>query len=135
MSYYYEIDGPLPKKLSEDLLDKAFLFACEYLDLVNLEIVLSFEKLEDHQMGLTSFDEEEPISITIDKKLKPADMIRVLFHEMVHVKQYIEGHLEEGFNLKWMGEEWDGAYEDAPWEVEAFDLEEEMVTKWLLESN
>lgn len=66
------------------------------------------------------------------------DMIKVLAHEMVHVKQHAKNELRTGvvvatrgglkISSKWMGEVWkpkkkEHHYFDSPWEVEAYGRE------------
>lgn len=66
------------------------------------------------------------------------DMIKVLAHEMVHVKQHAKNELQGGvivatrgglkMSSKWMGEVWkpkakEHPYFDAPWEIEAYGRE------------
>lgn len=66
------------------------------------------------------------------------DMIKVLAHEMVHVKQHAKNELQSGIIIptrgglkmtsKWMGEVWkpkakEHPYFDAPWEIEAYGRE------------
>lgn len=66
------------------------------------------------------------------------EMIKVLAHEMVHVKQHAKNELSSGHMIatrgglkmssKWMGEIWkpkakEHHYFDAPWEVEAYGRE------------
>ena len=56
------------------------------------------------------------------------EILRTIFHELVHVKQYIAGELtSEGEIMRWNGTVYIGAYELLPWEVEAFELEEVMM--------
>jgi len=114
-----------PKDLKVKTLDKVIAFACDYLDL-DVDLEVRFEKLRDFQYGYCDYDEDE-VSITISRYLSEADTIRTIFHELVHVKQYEDGRLEAGSPQRWMGSEYDEDYENLPWEVEAFDLEQKMV--------
>ena len=118
----YEVSNK-PKKIEAVLLDSAVLFACSYLKL-DLDFVIEFERLEKHQYGFCDYDEDEVI-VTIAKRLSQKDIIQTLFHELVHVKQYVDGRLDRGY--KWFGMVYEGNYNKLPWEVEAFDLEEKMM--------
>lgn len=112
-----------PKKIEPILLDNAVSFAFSYLQ-IDVDFVLEFETLRRHQYGFCDYDEDE-IILTIAKRLSPKDAIRTLFHELVHVKQHIDGRLEYGY--KWRGQVYECDYNDLPWEVEAYDLEEKMM--------
>ena len=60
---------------------------------------------------------------------------RTLFHELVHVRQYLFGELELDFSFAyWHGERFDRKklkYLDEPWEIEARKLERKMWKKYL----
>lgn len=114
-----------PSKLETVLLDSAVSFACSYLQL-DLDLIISFESLKRHQCGFCDYDEDE-IVISIAKRLSVENVIRTLFHELVHVKQYSDGRLENGSPQMWCGVIYEDKYENLPWEVEAFDLEEKMM--------
>jgi hypothetical protein len=115
-----------PKKLSTQLLDHSMLFACEYLD-IDEDIVLEFDSLKRHQYGFCDYDEDE-IKVVVAKRLSSKDVVRTIFHEMVHVKQHLDGRLKFGYI--WEGEVYDCEYETKPWEVEAFYEEEKMMQKF-----
>jgi hypothetical protein len=59
-------------------------------------------------------------------------MMQTLAHEMVHAKQYLRGELC-GYSMSWKGKKpRNYKYENAPWELEAYKLEEELYEKcWL----
>jgi hypothetical protein len=123
----YEVDNK-PKKLSFDLLDRAIYFASEFLGLTNLNwLNVEFETLKKHQYGFCLYDDEE-IVITVAKRLSVHDIIVTIFHEMIHVKQYIDGRLEEG--SRWMGQVYNCDYNELPWEKEAFELEKLMLEQF-----
>jgi Zn-dependent peptidase ImmA (M78 family) len=68
---------------------------------------------------------KDEIVIIIAKRLSPNNVVRTLFHELVHVKQHSEGRLEYG-NI-WLGEKVESTYENLPWEQEAFEIEQKMM--------
>lgn len=122
-----------PAKISIGLLDRAVLFAFEYLKLPEdliIEIVFEDDPHDPYYCG--SSDMEEGVGqIWINPKLKKKDIIATLFHEMVHVRQISEGSLEIGewpVPSKWKGEFVVATYKDLPWEKEAYFLEEQLVT-------
>lgn len=114
-----------PKKMTTALLDKAVVFACDYLDL-DIDLIIEFETMRPYQYGNCDYDGEDGI-IVISKRLSKADIIKTLFHEMVHVKQFVDGRLEAGSPSRWLGEVYSCDYDKLPWEVEAFEIEATMV--------
>lgn len=124
----YEITD-LPKKMDEELFHRAVLHSLTFLELdVDFEII--FESMERHQCGLVDYESDEEfaeVSVYLAKRLSPKEAIRTLFHEMVHVKQYVTGKLEAGVVQKWEGIYYEDDYENLPWELEAFELEEQMM--------
>jgi len=73
-------------------------------------------------------------SFEIDlQKMRTNRMLKLLAHEMVHVKQFAKNELKEryfkdGYKTLWHGEVCDiDSYWDQPWEIEAFTLEEELL--------
>jgi hypothetical protein len=121
----YEIVNQ-PKKIETALLDRAVSFACDYLEL-EVDFTLMFESLKNLQCGFCDYDEDEVI-VTIAKRLSPTNAIRTLFHELAHVKQYADGRLENGSPQIWMGNPIEDTYENLPWEIEAFEIEENMMS-------
>jgi hypothetical protein len=65
--------------------------------------------------------------IEIDKKLSLGDnFLTTVFHEMVHVKQYVRKELFSECNFYKTREE----YLNLPWEVEAYKVQEELLVQW-----
>lgn len=125
----YEIYNP-PKRLKTAELDSAVCFACDYLGL-DKNFVIEFETLKKYHYGhCCNCDLDEEIVITISKRLSMKDIVRTLFHELVHVKQYLDGRLETGNPFRWHGIPTNCNYDNYPWEIEAFDLEEKMMKKF-----
>jgi hypothetical protein len=121
----YEVEN-LPKKLSVDLLDRAVSFAADFLSL-DVDLLIEFESLKKHQCGFCDYDADEVI-LTISKRLSVQEMIVTLFHEMIHVKQYADGRLEQvGV---WLGKKYECAYDQLPWEIEAHEMEKVMMEKF-----
>jgi len=64
--------------------------------------------------------------IEVDKRLNGDDFITTIFHEMVHVKQYVRKELFSEVNFYSNREE----YLKLPWEIEAYKLQEVLLEKW-----
>jgi hypothetical protein len=113
-----------PKIITNKLMDKVVVFACDFLDL-DVDLEIEFEGVENG--GYVDFEEGEDIVVGINPDQSKNELIRTIFHEMVHVKQYVEGDLshENSDNL-WKGEVVDVPYMDRPWEKEAYEQEEAM---------
>ena len=112
-------------KIETVLFDSAVSFACSYLQL-DIDMTIEFESLKRTQCGFCDYDENEAV-ITIAKRLSVKDAIRTLFHELVHVRQYVDGRLEVGSPQIWYGVAIEDKYENLPWEIEAFEIEEKMM--------
>jgi len=113
-----------PKIITNKLMDKVVVFACDFLDL-DVDLEIEFRGVENG--GYVEFEEGEDVVVGINPKQTKNELIRTIFHEMVHVKQYVEGDLshENSDNL-WKGEVVDVPYSDRPWEKEAYEQEEAM---------
>lgn len=122
----YEVNNT-PKKLDTALLDKAVSFACDYLDL-DVDLTIEFERLKKDQCGFCDYDDDEVI-LTIAKRLSVREALVTLFHEMIHVQQYVSGRLQHG--SRWLGKVYDCDYFDLPWEIEAHELEGVMMKKFI----
>lgn len=122
----YEIVNK-PNKIETVLLDSAVSFACSYLQL-DIDMTIEFESLKRNQCGFCDYDGEyDEVIVTIAKRLSVKDAIRTLFHELVHVRQYVDGRLEVGSPQIWYGVAIEDKYENLPWEIEAFEIEEKMM--------
>jgi hypothetical protein len=74
--------------------------------------------------------------LEIDKSLNLYDFISTICHEMVHVKQYARGEMVPlpGGKTRWKKKVFgDIAYDDSPWEKEAFRLEKSLALKCFTE--
>lgn len=127
----YEVENK-PKNLSLETLDKALCVACDRLNL-DVDFTLEFIPMKAHQFGLCDYDEGE-ITISIAKGLSTKEIIQTLFHELVHVKQYIDGRLEATCPQRWLGVPVEGEYHTLPWELEAFELEQKLMVYFWPES-
>ncbi len=113
--------GSRQRKLAADAVD----FAIKNLipRYRNFHITLNLSKSDN----CFESDDREYI-IEINKKQSYDDFLTAIFHEMVHVKQYLRKQLDEY---------WFDTYEEYindPNEKEAFKLQEELLEKWKLKN-
>lgn len=99
-----------------------------------LEIHVALKDLKGQAYGYcTEGDNNREFDLEIDKNLSLFDFVATLCHEMVHVKQYARRELrcDKMGNTLWKrsGTFNTVAYEDAPWEKEAFKLEKGLALK------
>ena len=122
----------VPRKLGKLTLDKVLTFAEKYLKLnPRLEIHIDFIRTKKFLGQYEGIDEHgETHYIDISEGESQEDIIRSIFHELVHVRQTDDGDLSLDGN-SWKGflyrtKEIEVDYDHLPWEKEAFDLEEKM---------
>lgn len=122
----------VPKKLGTDTLNKVLDFAEKYLKLnPKLEIHIDFIRTKKFLGQYEGIDEHgETHYIDISEGESQEDIIRSIFHELVHVRQTDDGDLSLDGN-SWKGflyrtKEIEVDYDHLPWEKEAAELEEKM---------
>ena len=71
--------------------------------------------------------EDRSFIIRVNKELSKEDLLTTIFHEFVHIKQHIKK--EFGGDVFAISNE-EVVYEDRPYEVEAFRLEQEMLEEY-----
>lgn len=129
----YELEGT-SRNISRKSLDKVLTFAQNYLGIQQTAFltVRLTNDFKDYQCGYCDEVDidEEWVELEINKTLDKETMITTILHEMVHVKQILEGRLVQGNPSTWNGIEYDCDYDELPWEVEAFALEQEMVKEF-----
>ena len=120
------VDGG--SKRQRELAFQAASFAWMYLMprirkcVVNIEL----KKLKVYHGTCLDIGDRDYI-IEVDKKLSLGDdFLTTIFHEMVHVKQYVRKELYSECNFYDTREE----YLSLPWEVEAYKVQEEILEKW-----
>jgi|SRR5210317_663321 len=128
--YYVSYDKP--NEISDSLMDKMVLFASEFLEIDEC-IEVNFDgDFADDCAGYALYDEEEQeCAVYINPHQSKEEIARTFFHEMVHIKQYLNGELISGVGnrpSRWMGEEYDTTYYESPWEQEAYEHEEAMIS-------
>ena len=98
------------------------LFTPQRID--QLEITVKYKNLD--VFGLVYIDnynlkgKPDSFIIEINRHLHTEDKLKTLAHEMVHVKQYSLGYLNESMT-RWRGKKVSQniTYENKPWEIEA----------------
>tara|TARA_Y100000389_G_C17462956_1_gene523193 strand:- start:950 stop:1357 length:408 start_codon:yes stop_codon:yes gene_type:complete len=123
-----------PSKISDDMIDSIVNHADQILDLEELEeLQIVFNKEDGDTCGY--FDgigeEEDGVAvIEINSKKSLEEIIKTIFHEIVHVQQVLHGFFcnEE---KTWYGDYFgDLNYDEKPWEIDAFSKEGMLYSSW-----
>lgn len=119
----YSIRGG--KKSEKELVIKALWFAKDYLlpRHKNIEIDIELKKNIKCDADVVSGDENREYIMRVRKGLKEDDLLTSVFHEMVHVKQDVRKE-HPLFDCS------DIPYLERPWEKEAYELQETMLTAY-----
>ena len=127
------------------IIDIAVPFYAEELNLLNnkfdLYVYTVKDLIKDHNArGSCQIDDPikgcKQIVVFIDSSLKFDQMIQVLAHEMIHVKQMVKGHYwyfvdeYDGDMHFWRGKPVNVEYWDRPWEREAWRKEKILSVKF-----
>ena len=91
----------------------------------NLNIEIDLEKIDDAQGFCTEIDKRE-FHIQIDKRLQGDDFVTCLFHELTHIEQ----HLRNKFGIKDEVDHLD--YFDRPYEIDAYEKQEQLLEEYRL---
>lgn len=117
------INGKIPKKhllAIDHFAELLFTPARIY----QLELTIKYKSLD--VFGLVYIDsynlkgKPDSFIIEVNRQLDTTDKLKTLAHEMVHVKQYSLGYLNESMT-RWRGKKipQNLEYENKPWEIEA----------------
>lgn len=104
-----------------------------------IELQIYFEFCDEEGIdGYCLQESKDDYIIELASHLKGEDLFRAVIHEMVHVRQYIDGKLEQihkdgkGPRMYWENLDMtDILYEERPWEREAQSLEDRLFKKFL----
>tara|TARA_B100001057_G_scaffold439643_1_gene472977 strand:- start:1069 stop:1500 length:432 start_codon:yes stop_codon:yes gene_type:complete len=120
---YYSIKGG--KKSEKELVIKALWFAKDYLlpRHKHIEVDIELKKNIKCDADVVSGDEYREYIMRIRRGLKEDDILTSVFHEFVHIKQDVRKE-HALFECS------DTPYLERAWEVEAFDLQETMLTAY-----
>ena len=110
------------KSLSKDFLSEVFFWAVSEImpSRRRLDVTISLCHLEKPATGYHWNSDRYTHEIELEKNQSPEDFITALFHEMVHVRQTSNGIYDDD-NVP---------YTERPTEIEAYQQQEELYTKW-----
>ena len=98
-----------------------------------LDIHVTLKKIDDAR-GYCMSETNREFEIEVDKRLRKNEFISTVIHEMVHVWQSATRKMKDlPFGRKmYMGKVYDEttAYEDEPWEIEAYDMQGGLLEKF-----
>jgi len=126
------------KNVSDARFAKALAFYLQILNLgnrVSIEILpknLRRGPVESRAWGWCTQEDPLTYTVEIDRALAPRNVLKVLAHELVHVKQYFTGRMQEHEDsVYWLGEICELDYDEQPWEIEAAAMESVMYEAFL----
>lgn len=118
---------------NRELTSSIVHFMLEKLELNNITLDIEFSNIlrDEYALGFSSRNAENEFSIELDRNLNFNDLLETICHEMIHIKQYVNGELIEQngqtiyknilYNI-----DANDYYEDVdnlPWEKEAYEKE------------
>ena len=118
---------------NRELTSSIVHFMLEKLELNNITLDIEFSNIlrDEYALGFSSRNAENEFSIELDRNLDFHDLLETICHEMIHIKQYVNGELIEQngqtiyknilYNI-----DANDYYEDVdnlPWEKEAYEKE------------
>lgn len=126
------------KNVSDARFAKALAFYLQILNLgnrVSIEILpknLRRGPVESRAWGWCTQLDQLNYEVEIDRGLASRNVLTVLAHELVHVKQYFTGRLQEHEDsVYWLGDICELEYDEQPWEIEAAAMESVMYQAFL----
>ncbi len=139
MMYYAEF---MPERLKNAGILEAIDWVMLELNLPeHVHVAIEFKRMALYSQASVmdqDYDPEEDdgwwFDIEISSRLKKDDVIRAIFHEMIHIKQMSTGRLQYiNGQPYWLGKKMVGLdYNNRPWEIEAFDKENELLHKYTM---
>lgn len=126
-------------KLSRGMpLRKEILSLTNWFLTDNLEtpLILDIKTSFGEQWGLTEYEPGGWATVWLDPTLDEEDLLITLTHELVHVRQYHSGmmeDMEESFLVRWGDDEIstkDTPAHVLPWEVEAWSSQSAIYNEW-----
>lgn len=110
------------KRLSKDFLSEVFFWGISEImpSRRKLDVTISLCDLEGDATGYHWNSDRYTHEIELEEKQSTSDLITALFHELVHVRQTSNGIYADD-NVP---------YYERPTEIEAYQLQEELYTKW-----
>ncbi len=120
-------------KKRQRTIEDALWFAKSYLLPRHKIDEIHIEPLKFDQYGLSNLNgdvydlDDRSYYIRINRQLSVDDLIKTIFHEFVHIKQHIKK--EFGGDIFSISND-KVAYEDRPYEIEAFRLEKKLLEEY-----
>jgi hypothetical protein len=103
-------------------------YVCQKFN-INPTVEISFKRMyNDNNYGYVCHLEDNDFEIDVKRSLRMRDMLVTLAHELVHVKQYVEGSLTQTSDV-------DIDYWDRPSEIEAHGRETGLFIRWCEQEN
>lgn len=121
--------------------EKAILFFAERLFGLGMmrKVSIRIRKIKDFDVfglvgieGYNASDKPRDFLIELKRGLEEKDFLETVAHEMVHVRQYLRGELNEEMSY-WRGNPVDPRkipYTEQPWEIEAEELGKALVAEY-----
>jgi Zn-dependent peptidase ImmA (M78 family) len=104
-------------KNKENLICDAIAYGMAKLFPHESDVYINIEAIRKQGVcGDCMFEDDKDFTIRLNKSLSLSDLVTTVLHELVHVKQYLEGMVMDT----------ESAYEDRWQEVEAHALEKEL---------
>jgi len=120
-------------KASEKLVTKAIRYAAYRYGIQDIDLVVKLGDPNDKYWGFSDFDD---FNYMFKIWLYPSDytrgVLRTVFHEMTHVKQFFYGELSlDSSTPRWKGKKCKADYRNQPWEQEAHEMEVVLLKEFL----
>lgn len=138
---FFEVNK-VPRHCPRQLIELAIPFAYEYCEIPSsIGCEITFVNKKDNFVGSCDYDKDESTSwIYVYNNLYTSDIIRTIFHELVHVSDLISGRLiilEDNSRI-WEDIRYDfsldeESYNETPWESKALYGETVMFEKFKTE--
>lgn len=119
------INGGTPKQREYAFSMAAYV--CQKFN-ISPNVEINFRRMtNDSNYGYACYLDDNDYEIDIKRNLRMRDMLTTLAHEMVHVKQYVNGEMPECIT--------EGDYWDRPHEIEAHGRETGLFIRWVEHNN
>lgn len=132
---YYDVSEVRNDRLTDDIFrTQRFLENSLFDDIDHHDLDIVFEIDNDLEVaGFCTQEDYRDYIIELRSDLRGEELFRTIIHEMVHVKQYVTGALEQshedgtGPRMFWKTLDMtEVPYQERPWEIEAHKLEDRL---------
>ena len=115
-------------KKQQQIIERALWFAKSYLLPRHKIDEIEVESVKGLQANGDCYDSDDrSFVIRVNKELSEQDLLTTIFHEFVHIKQFIKK--EFGGDIFSISNE-EVAYMDRPYEIAAFELEKKILEEY-----